>query len=186
MNDNIIPYIPIAPRVQSKTEKSHVVCQRFFEMIDQCVAAQISFNHDTQTGCLSISPDQINDLLAELSKHEHSHNSIDIQILKQSLNDLIYPRFNGELTVTSPIWNKEEVRVWQFQLNQIANGVNMEISRNEAEQLLDSSISALRIWRQSLEATKNNPEVTYSANDLVYKLLDLEVKLQKVQRVVEQ
>lgn len=67
-NQTIIPYVPIEPRVQAKTEKSQRICQQLFHIIDQCVQAQFSFNHDTKKGWLSISPDQINDLLQELSK----------------------------------------------------------------------------------------------------------------------
>lgn len=185
MNENIIPYVPLEPRVQAKTEKSRIMCQQLFRIIDQSVQAQITFNHDTEKGRLSISPDQINDLLKEISKNEQLGTTIDIEVLKTSLNDLIYPKFMGEHTITSPIWNNVSVRVWQFQLNQIANGVNMEISQNEAELLLDCSISTLRIWRQSLEAAPGNREVTYLSTDLVYKLMDLEHKLQQVQTRLE-
>ena len=186
MNENIIPYVPIADRVQAKTEKSEMLCRKLFEIVDRCVQAQFSFNHDTARGHLSISPDQINDLLLELSKSEHLDKSIDIDVLKESLNDLIYPKFNGEHTISSPIWNNTEIRVWQFQLNQIAHGANMEISQNDAELILDCSLSTLRVWRQSLEAAPNNRDVTYQTNDLIYKLMDLEHKLQQVQSRLEQ
>ena len=115
-NNNIIPYVPIAPRVQASSAKSQLLCEKLFELIDRCVKAQISFNHDTAKGLLSVCPDQLNDLLNELSKSDQSTKELDVDVLKQSLNDLIYPKFNGELTVISPIWNNEEVRVWQFQL----------------------------------------------------------------------
>ncbi|MEQ1369212.1 hypothetical protein ABLT80_09085 [Acinetobacter schindleri] len=185
MNENIIPYVPLEPRVQAKTEKSRIMCQQLFRIIDQSVQAQITFNHDTEKGRLSISPDQINDLLQEVSKTEQLSTTIDIEVLKISLNDLIYPKFMGEHTVTSPIWSGTSVRVWQFQLNQIAQRVNMEISQNDAELMLDSSISTLRIWRQSLEAAPGNRDVTYQTTDLVYKLLDLEHRLQQVQSRLE-
>ena len=61
----------------------------------------------------------------------------------------------------------------------------MEISQNDAELMLDSSISTLRIWRQSLEAAPGNRDVTYQTSDLVYKLQDLEHKLQQVQTKLE-
>ena len=186
INQNIIPYVPIEPRVQAKNKKSQLMCQQLFTIVDQCVKAQILFNHDTQKGSLSICPDQINDLFTELSKTEQSDQLIDIEVLKTSLNDLIYPKFNGEHTLTSPIWNNQEVRVWQFQLNQIAHGANMEISQNDAELILDCSLSTLRVWRQSLEAAPNNRDVTYQTNDLIYKLMDLEHKLQQVQSRLEQ
>lgn len=186
INQNIIPYIPLEPRVQAKTEKSRLLCQQLFRIIDQSVQAQITFNHDTEKGRLSISPDQINDLLSEISKNEQSSKTIDIEVLKTSLNDLIYPKFRGEHIITSPIWNNASVRVWQFQLNQIAQGANMEISQNDAELILDSSLSTLRIWRQSLEAAPNNRDVTYQTTDLIYKLMDLEHKLQQVQSRLEE
>lgn len=186
INQNIIPYVPIADRVQAKNKKSQLMCEQLFTIVDQCVKAQILFNHDTQKGSLSICPDQINDLFIELSKTEQLDQNIDIEVLKASLNDLIYPKFNGEHTLTSPIWNNVEVRVWQFQLNQIAHGANMEISQNDAELMLDCSLSTLRIWRQSLEAAPNNRDVTYQTNDLIYKLMDLEHKLQQVQSRLEQ
>lgn len=84
MNENIIPYVPIEPRVQAKTEKSQLMCQQLFRIIDQSVQAQITFNHDTEKGRLSISPEQINDLLREISKAEQLSTTIDIEILKNS------------------------------------------------------------------------------------------------------
>ena len=185
MNKNIIPYIPIAPRVQAKTEKSKLLCQQLFNLIDNCVQAQLTFNHETRVGHISLCPDQINDLLNELAKNKKLDTSLDVDLLKKSLSDLIYPKFKGEHTVTSLIWNSTEVRVWQFQLNQIVHGANMETSQNEAELALDCSISALRIWRQSLEASPNDRDITYQTNDLIYKLLDIEHKLKNVQNYLE-
>ena len=184
-NQNIIPYVPIAPRVQCKNHKSNLLCQQLFTLIDHCFSSQFSFNHDTQKGHISISPDQINDLLLELSKSEHPTKSIDIDILKQSLNDLIYPKFNGEHTITSPIWNNSDIRVWQFQLNQIATGVDMQTNYNDAELNLDQVLSSIRIWRKSLEIGSENPDVIYKQNDLIYKLMDLEQKLDLVQEYLE-
>lgn len=185
MNENIIPYVPIADRVKAKTEKSQILCKKLFGLIDRCVQAQFSFNHDTEKGQISICPDQINDLINEFSKSEQSSTEIDINVLKSSLPDLIYPMFKGEHTIYSPIWNNEEIRVWQFQLNQIAQGEIMEVSQENAELMLDCSISALKIWRQSLEAAPSNREVIYQAKDLIYKLTDLELKLQQIQSFLE-
>ena len=184
-NQNIIPYVPIAPRVQAKNPKSQLLCQQLFTLIDQCVSAQFSFNHDTENGHLSICPDQINDLIEELLKSEHSTKTIDVELLKQSLNDLIYPKFNGEHTVTSPIWNQTEVRVWQFQLNQIATGVDMKPLDHDAELNLDMALSSLRVWRNSLETGSDKRDVIYQRNDLIYKLMDLEQKLVLVQDYLE-
>ena len=185
MNENIIPYVPIAPRVQASNPKSQLLCEKLFEMIDRCVKAQFTFNHDTAKGLLSVCPDQLNDLLRELSKNEGKTKDLDIDVLKQSLNDLIYPKFNGELTVISPIWNQEEVRVWQFQLNQIAHGGYMENSHNDAELCLDMVIADIRVWRNSLEASYGEKDVIYNNNDLIYKLMDLEKKLKIVQTEFE-
>ena len=185
MNDNIIPYVPIADRVQAKTEKSQLLCTQLFEIVDRCVQAQFSFNHDTAKGHLSISPDQINDLLNEFAKSEQSNKTLDIEVLKESLSDLIYPKFNGEHTISSPIWNNAEIRVWQFQLNQIAQGEYMENSHNDAELNLDMAMGSIRVWRNSLEASVGEKDVIYNNNDLIYKLMDLEQKLVLVQKYLE-
>lgn len=185
INDNIIPYVPIAPRVQATNPKSQLLCEKLFELIDQCVSAQFSFNHDTAKGHLSVCPDQVNDLIAELSKSEHSTKNIDVDILKQSLNDLIYPKFKGEHIVTSPIWNNSEVRVWQFQLNQIATGVDMKPLDHDAELNLDMALASIRLWRNSLEASNGEKDVIYNNNDLMYKLMDIEQKLLIVQQKLE-
>ena len=183
-NDNIIPYVPIAPRVQASNPKSQLLCEKLFEMIDRCVKAQFTFNHDTAKGLLSVCPDQLNDLLRELSKNDGKTKDLDIDVLKQSLDDLIYPKFNGEITVISPIWNQEEIRVWQFQLNQIDRANPMQTL--DKELLLDQTLSNLRIWRQSLEAAGNDKDVTYSNNDLIYKLMELEHKLELVQSQIDE
>lgn len=186
LNKSIIPYVPIADRVKASNDKSQLLCQQFFNMIDHCVHSQILFNHDTAHGCLSIAPDQINDLLAELSKTDHLNKVIDIHALKDSLSDLIYPKFNGVYKVTSPIWNQTEVTVWQFQLNQIANGVDMQHIENDAELNLDMALSSIRIWRNSLEIGSENKDVVYKQNDLVYKLMDIEERLKIVQHSLEE
>lgn len=186
MNEDIIPYVPIAPRVRAKNLKSQLLCQQLFTLIDQCVSAQFSFNHDTEKGHLSICPDQVNDLIAQLAKSEHLAKNIDIDILKNSLNDLIYPKFNGEHTITSPIWNNSDIRVWQFQLNQIATGVDMGHLDQDAELCLDMVLSSIRVWRKSLEIGSENPDVIYKQNDLIYKLMDLEEKLEIVQIKLEE
>ncbi|MEB3755098.1 hypothetical protein [Acinetobacter sp. MD2(2019)] len=184
MNDNIVPYVPIAERVQATNPKSQLLCQQFFNMVDHLVKAQITFNHDTTLGCLSICPDQINDLLSELAKNEQINRKIDIEILKLSLNDLIYPKFIGENTVTSPIWNKTEVKVWQFKLNQIVSEKPMN-NQDNAELNLDMAISSIRLWRASLELGGDNCDVVYQKNDLIYKLLDLEQKLESLQILID-
>ena len=186
LNESIVPYIPIADRVEATNEKSMQLCQQLFRLIDSCVRAQIAFNHDTERGYLSISPDQINDLLQEISKNDRSVKLIDINLLKESLNNLIYPKFNGELTLTSPIWNNEHVTVWQFQLNQIANGVSMQQINNDAELCLDMVMGSIRVWRNSLEASAGDKDVIYNNQDLIYKLLDIEEKLKVVQTTFEE
>ena len=183
MNENIISYVPIADRVQATNEKSRLLCQQFFLMVDKLVNTQITFNHDTTQGYLSICPDQINDLMAELSKTDHLDKTIDIKILNLALNDLIYPKFLGERKITSPIWNKVSVVVWQFKLNQIVRDKTMNNQDNDF--VLDQALAALRVWRNSLEAIGNDKLVTYNNNDLIYKLLDLENKLETVQDKLE-
>ncbi|MFW1893042.1 hypothetical protein [Acinetobacter geminorum] len=180
INDNIIPYVPIAPRVQATNEKSRLLCEQLFLLIDNVTSSQILFNHQTDKGFLSISPDQINDLIEELSKTDRSFKKIDIKLLNSSLKDLIYPKFNGEHTIISPIWNNTEVRVWQFQLNQIARDEKMQNHDNEL--ILDQALASVRIWRQSLEVTQHDKDITYQTNDLIYKLLDLEDKLKRLQQ----
>lgn len=100
MNDNIIPYVPIADRVQATNEKASLSASSF-NMVDQLVKAQITFNHDTTIGFLSICPDQINDLIEQLSKTDHSIDKLDIKILELALNDLTYPKYLGVHQVTS-------------------------------------------------------------------------------------
>ena len=80
----------------------------------------------------------------------------------------------------------EDVKVWQFQLNQIANGVDMQHIENDAELNLDMALSSIRIWRNSLEIGSENKDVIYKQNDLVYKLMDLEERLKIVQHSLEE
>ncbi len=185
MQDDIIPYVPIAPRVKATNEKSKLVLEQFFKLIDKVTSSQILFNHQTDKGYLSISPDQINDLIRELSKNDHSIKEIDVNRLKRSLKDLIYPKFTGVRNIISPIWNNTSVRVWQFQLNQIATGVDMEYLDTEAELSLDMVLSSIRVWRNTLEASGNDKEVTYNSNDLIYKLIAIEERLLVVQKSLE-
>ncbi len=41
MNENIIPYVPIAPRVQATNEKSRLLCEQLFLLIDSVTSSQI-------------------------------------------------------------------------------------------------------------------------------------------------
>ncbi|MDM1022053.1 hypothetical protein QSV37_17415 [Acinetobacter sp. VNK23] len=177
MNDNIIPYVPIADRVQATNETSQFLCQQFFTMIDKIVESQFIFNHDTSKGFLSINPEHINDLLKELKQGE-----VDIHILQNHLENLIYPKYLGAKQVNSSIWNNNDVHVWQFRLDQIDQKDEVSISADDAELNMDQALAYIKIWRQSLETNTHNPQTTYQANDLVYALLDIELKLSKVQR----
>ncbi|MBF7687722.1 hypothetical protein [Acinetobacter rathckeae] len=183
MNDNIIPYVPIADRVQATDEKSELLCCQFFNLIDHLVKSQMTFNHDTSKGFISIAPDQINDLVEQLPEVTEG-KKFDLNILKPSLECLIYPRYIGEQTIVSPIWNGTSVTVWQFQLNQIVRDKTMK-KNEDAELNLDQALSSLRIWRQSLEVSADNKDVTYQTTDLIYKLIDIEQKLISVQNSVE-
>lgn len=180
MNQNIVPYVPISDRVIASNDKSQLICQHFFKMIDSLVHTQIMFNHETQKGYISISPDQINDLVCELSKVKIDIKPIDIHILNKSLEDLIYPVFIGEKTISSPIWNNVEVKVWQFQLNKITRVNNMILLDEDKDLLLDQALASVRIWRQSLESGNVDQDVIYNSNDLIYKLLDIEQKLARL------
>ncbi len=62
----------------------------------------------------------------------------------------------------------------------------MELLDKDAELNLDMALSALRIWRNSLETGSENRDVIYKRNDLIYKLMDLEHRLQIVQRELEE
>lgn len=183
MSQIIIPYIPLAPRVKANNAKSEMLCRQFFKLIDQITKAQMLFNHDTSHGKLSICPEQINDLFLEMREQGYANQNVDVHCLRQALNDLIYPEFKGEFTVESPIWNGQKVTIWQFQLNEIVREVNMK--NNDSTLQLDQVLAAIRIWRASLETATSNPQVTYNNNDLVYKLLDLEQKLEQVQHQME-
>lgn len=190
MNSNIIPYVPISPRVQASNPQSEQLCQQLFTLIDKAMEAQFSFNHDTSTGKISLCPDQINDLIRELSQHDkfkgkQINQQLNIEILRPALADLIYPKFNGEFEITSPIWNSSKVTIWQFQLNQIARDINMQNIDENAELNLDMAISTIRVWRNSLEAMGDSKDVTYQSIDLIYKLMDLEQKLEVVQKEIE-
>lgn len=184
MNDNIIPYVPIADRVQATDEKSELLCHQFFNLIDHLVKSQMTFNHDTSKGFLSIAPDQINDLVEQLPEVTKG-KKFDLNILKPSLECLIYPKYMGEQTIVSPIWNGTSVTVWQFQLNQIVRDKTMK-KHEDAELSLDMALGSIRIWKKSLEASVTNTEVTYQTADLIYKLIDIEQKLESVQQHIDE
>ncbi|WP_332604176.1 hypothetical protein [Acinetobacter sp. ESBL14] len=180
MNTELIPYVPIAPRVQSKHRKLVGICVLFFEIVDRSVYLSVKINHVHDKGCLAICPDQINDLADELQL-----KPINLQELKNALENLIYPKFSGEKIIHSPIWNNKEVTVWEFQLNQIDRVEEMKTTYTDASLNIDSSLGALRVWRKSLEASTGDKDVIYNNNDLIFLLQDLEHKLEKVQQYVE-
>lgn len=62
----------------------------------------------------------------------------------------------------------------------------MELLTNDAELNLDMALSTLRVWRNSLEASVGDKQVVYNNNDLIYKLMDLEQRLQIVQQKLEE
>lgn len=180
MNTELIPYVPIAPRVQSKHSELVGICVLFFEIIDRSVYLSVKINHVRTKGFLGICPDQINDLARELNL-----KTLDINELKNAFENLIYPQFMGEKSIKSPIWNNQEVTVWEFQLNQIDRLDEMKTTYADASLNIDSSLGTLRVWRKSLEASTGNKDVIYNNNDLIYLLQDLEQKLAVVQHYVE-
>lgn len=199
-NQHIIPYVPIAERVQATNPHSELLCKQLFILVDRLVQAQFSFNHANDSAQLCIAPDQINDLLNEYNEAKAVQISntgkindqtipklIDIELVKGALADLIYPRYLGTFEIRSEIWNDQTVSVWQFQLNQIVRGNQMKntFSQVDTLTLLDQALGKLRVWRASLELTSGNPSVTYSSNDLVYTLLDLEQQLEQIQQQIE-
>lgn len=179
MNDNIIPYVPIAERVQAKKQKSQILCQQFFTMIDKLVQSQLIFNHDTSIGMVSINLEHINDLSKEMYGE-----TFDIELLERHFKRLVYPKFLGVKEINSPIWNDTITPVWQFQLNQIDKCETATIKGDDAEYLLDQVLGYIRTWKLSLETNTTNPQTTYRANDLVYTLSDLESKLNQVQEYI--
>lgn len=180
MNTELIPYVPIAPRVQTKHREFINLCVLFFEIVDRSVYSSVKINHIHTKGWLAICPDQINDLAEELKL-----DPINLPNLKNALKHLVYPKFNGEKTIKSPIWNNQEVTIWEFQLNQIDRVEKMKTTYEDAELNIDSSLGVLRVWRKSLEASTGNKDVIYNNNDLIYLLQDLEQKLEIVQHYVE-
>lgn len=180
MNTELIPYVPIAPRVQSKHCDLIQICVLFFEIVDRSVYLSVKINHLQTKGFLGICPDQINDLARELNLQ-----TINIQELKNAIENLIYPQFFGEKSIKSPIWNNQEITVWEFQLNQIDRVEEMKTTYADASLNMDSSLGALRVWRKSLEASTGDKDVIYNNNDLIYLLQDLEQKLAIVQHYVE-
>lgn len=180
MNTELMPYVPIAPRVKVKHGEFLNLCYLFFEVIDRSVYSTVKINHLHTKGWLAICPDQINDLAAE-----YDLGPINLNNLKMAFQSLVYPKFNGEKTINSPIWNNQEVTIWEFQLNQIDRVVEMKTTYDDVSLKMDSSLGALRVWRKSLEASTGDKDVFYNNNDLIYLLQDLEQKLEIVQQYLE-
>lgn len=192
MNNNIIPYIPIADRVQATTAESTLLCQNFFVLVDEIVESQMVFNHDTKKGHISINPAQINDLLAELGDDSVE---VDVQVLEPHLSNLIYPKFIGVKQVNSPIWNGQAVMVWHFRLDEVAKPLPesaammlvkpaRESTLESANDYLSEALGMLRIWRASLETHTNNPQLEYHVNDVTTMLLEIEQKLNKAKNMM--
>lgn len=198
MNDSIVPYVPIADRVMAKTKKSQKVLNRLFSAVDYLVQQGHQINHTNQHGFLFLSYEQLNALL----RQEQQKVLPPVGQIAASLFDAKYPVFHATGVIKSSIWHNEAVAGWRFQLNRSAysaaknqtistdNRRTMQINQERAqaqdtEVLLDMALGNIRIWRSSLESATSNPQVTYNLNDLVYKLLDIEQKLEKVQRTLD-
>lgn len=191
MNDNIIPYVPIADRVQATTVEAALLCQKFFLLIDEIIDAQIDFNHDLSKGSLCINPAHINDIMAELGDSDE----VDVEILLPHLSKLIYPKFLGIKTIISPIWNSQPVVVWHFQLDQMEqldtdkkSVIDIEklseITLDDANDYVDEAVAMLRLWRSSLETHTDNPQLEYRVNDVTTMLLEIELKLNKAKNMM--
>lgn len=172
MSQVLQPYVPIAPRVKATNEKSELICQQLFVLIDMLVESQFLFNHDTSSGYLSFNFEHVNDLRNEMQIEE----SFNVEFVAKHLDNLIYPKFLGTKEVSSPIWNGTAVKVWQFRLDKVSY-----VSEQQAEDSLLEALSFVRVWRASIEASNHNPDVHYSATDLSNMLLGIEQKLEAVQ-----
>lgn len=198
MNDSIIPYVPIADRVMATCKKSHKVLKRLFAAVDYLVQQGHDINHTNQHGFLVISYEQVRALLQQ----EGQPALPPLGKISASLFDAQYPVFHGQSVVKSSIWHNDALAGWRFQLNRIAgspaknqtistdNRRTMQINQEcgqaqDTDVLLDMALGNIRIWRSSLESATSNPQVTYNLNDLVYKLLDIEQKLEKFQRTLD-
>ncbi|TEU23333.1 hypothetical protein [Alkanindiges illinoisensis] len=197
MND-IIQYIPIADRVMATRKKSRKVLKQLFAAIDYLVQHGHQINHTNQHGFLVISYEQVRALLQQAGQKPLP----PVDQITASLFDAKYPVFHATGIIKSSIWHNEAVAGWRFQLNRIADSAaknqtistdnrrTMQIDQERAQAqdtdvLLDMALGNIRIWRSSLESATSNPQVTYNLNDLVYKLLDIEQKLEKVQRTLD-
>lgn len=196
MNDSIIPYIPIADRVMATSKKSRKLLKQLFAAVDYLVQQGHDINHTHQHGFLVISYEQIRALLQQAGQP----GLPPAGEISASLPDAQYPVFHGQSVVKSSIWHNEALAGWRFQLNRIADSAaknqtistdnrrTMQVNPNQQPDtglLLDMALGNIRIWRNSLESAVDNPQVTYNLNDLVYKLLDIEQKLEKVQHKLD-
>lgn len=182
-NSSIIPYVPIAPRVKATDPEKLGILTQFFELLDQAAYKELNFNHTPHAkGVLTISSEQINDLIGVLSLPP-----IDILALKSALDTLTYPRYKGEYGIESPLWNSSHVVVWEFQLNQTTEMVMSHIDNNNflPEELVGEALSIVRIWRSSVEGANHNPQIVYQSEDISNMLLMIETRLQKAVQLMD-
>ncbi|KZA08459.1 hypothetical protein [Acinetobacter baumannii] len=183
MKEDMIPYVPLTPRVVVADPNQMPILAYFMTILDAASKQELDFNHTPELfGFLSINPNQINDL-AELTSLE----PIDVADLKKALGSLIYPVFRGETTINSPLWNNQPIVVWQFQLN-IMNSWNFKTMNNSVDRAVvsfDQVLGMVRILRSSLEARHQDPEITLNANDIANVLLMVEEKLSEVQQLLD-
>ncbi|EOT1808189.1 hypothetical protein N6A90_001275 [Acinetobacter baumannii] len=183
MKEDMIPYVPLTPRVVVADPNQMPILAYFMTILDAASKQELDFNHTPELfGFLSINPNQINDL-AELTSLE----PIDVADLKKALGSLIYPVFRGETTINSPLWNNQPIVVWQFQLN-VMNSWNFKTMNNSVDRAVvsfDQVLGMVRILRSSLEARHQDPEITFNANDIANVLLMVEEKLSEVQQLLD-
>lgn len=183
MKEDMIPYVPLTPRVVVADPNQMPILAYFMTILDAASQKELDFNHTPEIfGFLSINPEQVNDL-AELT----SLKPIDMADLKEALGSLIYPVFRGETTIISPLWNDQPTVVWQFQLN-VMNSWNFKKMKNSVDKAVisfDQVIGMVRILRSSLESRHQDPEITLNVNDFANVLLLVEEKLAEAQQLLD-
>lgn len=92
---SLVPYVPVAPRVRSRHKSQLQLLVSLFDLVDHAATASLRFNHTPHLkGVLTIAPDQLNDLAAQLNLP-----ALNMQQLEDALQSLLYPCFKGRVPV---------------------------------------------------------------------------------------
>lgn len=177
----IIPYVPIAPRIQADHQKAITHCKPLFALIDELEQnSDREYNHSHEIGYLAINAEHLNDLA-----ESHEQTRLNMANIEKYLNKLSYPIFLGCKKIQSALWDTKTT-VWLFQLNQI-RGENPMYTfdlDDDATLALDKATALIKTLRKTLEVAGNH-ELTYTNNDLLYSLLTIEDLLDIVVSQVE-